>query len=184
MRIKIVLLTALFLVFSSTGFTQSETPTFTQYAAEVETIKNIQVNLTSHKYANSYRTNLRKAAKEGVNFAGHYILTSWGCGTNCSQSAIIDARDGAVFFPTEFAGLNNGFCELPEVSDPTDAPQMPDDLEAPVLYKAASRLLVLRGYKGGDFNNKNGRCGVYYLEWTGTEFKQVKFVEGKRSETP
>lgn len=184
MRIKIVLVTALFLAFTSIGFTQSATPTFTQYAAEVETIKNVRVNLKSHKDANSFRTNLRNAAKGPVNLAGHYILATWGCGTNCSQSAIIDARNGAVFFPTELAGLTNGFCELPEVSNPTDAPTMPDTLEAPILYKADSRLLVLSGYKGGDFNNKSGRCGVYYLEWTGMEFKQVKFVEGKRSETP
>ena len=173
----------LLLAFSSIGFAQSETPTFKRYAAEVKTINNTRVNLKSHKDANTFRTNLRNAAKAGVNFAGHYILTTWGCGTNCSQSAIIDARNGQVFFPAEFAGLINGFCDVPEVSDPTDAPQMPDDLEAPILYKADSRLLILRGYKGGDFN-KNGHCGVYYLEWTGTEFKQVNFVEGKRSETP
>ena len=126
MRIRIVLLTALLLAFSSIGFAQS-TPTFTQYAAEVETIKNTQVNLKSHKYANNYRTNLRNAAKEGVNFAGHYILTTWGCGTNCSQTAIIDARNGQVFFPEELGGSIFGFCELP------------DDTE-PIVYKADSRL--------------------------------------------
>ena len=98
MKIKIVLLVALFLAFSSDGFAQS-TPTLTQYAVKVENIKNVRVNLKSHKNANMFRTNLRNAAKEGVNFAGHYILTTWGCGTNCTQSAIIDARNGRVFFP-------------------------------------------------------------------------------------
>jgi hypothetical protein len=76
-----------------------------------------------------------------------------------------------VFFPDELEGAGFGFCELP------------DDAE-PVVYKADSRLLVLSGFKGGDLNLTNGRCGIYYLEWTGTNFKQVKFEEKKRIETP
>ena len=156
---------------SSVILAQSEMPAFAQYAAQVKTIKNTRVNLKSHKDANMFRTNLRNAAKEGVNFAGHYILTTWGCGTNCSQSAIIDARNGRVFFPDELAGAGFGFCDLP------------DDTE-PLVYKANSRLLILSGFKGGDLSNENGRCGVYYFEWTGMKFKQVKFVEKKRHETP
>lgn len=171
MKIKIVLLTALFLVFSSIGFAQSTTPTFTQYSVKVEKIENVKVNLKSHKNANMFRTNLRNAAKEGVNFAGHYILTTWGCGTNCSESAIIDARNGRVFFPNELEGAGFGFCDLPDDTEPS-------------VYKANSRLLVLSGFKGGDLEKKGGRCGIYYLEWTGTKFKQVQFVEKKRIETP
>jgi hypothetical protein len=171
MIIRIFLLTALILAFSSIGFAQSTTPTFKQYAAKVEKNRNVRVNLKSHKNANMFRTNLRNAAKEGVNFAGHYILTTWGCGTNCSHSAIIDARNGRVFFPDQLEGAGFGFCELP------------DDTE-PLVYQADSRLLVLSGFKGGDLNVKDGRCGIYYLEWTGTNFKQVRFVEKKRIETP
>lgn len=171
MKIKFVLLTALFLAFSLNAFAQTTTPTFKQYAAKVEKTKNVRVNLKSHKDANMFRTNLRNAAKEGVNFAGHYILTTWGCGTNCSQSAIIDARNGKVFFPRELEGAGFGFCELP------------DDTE-PIVSKANSRLLVLSGFKGGDLDKKDGRCGIYYLEWTGANFKQVRFVEKKRIETP
>lgn len=171
MKIRFVLLTALFLAFSSIGLAQSTTPTFTQYAAKVEKAKNVKVNLKSHKNANSYRTNLRNAAKEGVNFAGHYILTTWGCGTNCSQSAIIDARNGRVFFPRELEGAGFGFCELPDDSEP-------------LVSQADSRLLILNGFKGGDLEVENARCGIYYLEWTGTKFKQVKFEEKKRREMP
>lgn len=171
MKSKIVLLVVILLAFSSISFAQSATPSFTEYAAKVEKVQNIKVNLKSHKDANRFRTNLRNAAKEGVNFAGHYILTTWGCGTNCSVSAIIDARSGKVFFPDQLEGAGFGFCELP------------DDTE-PIVFKADSRLLVLSGFKGGDLNLKNGRCGIYYLEWTGTNFKQLQFVEKKRIETP
>jgi hypothetical protein len=165
------MLSALLLAFSSISFAQSGTPAFTQYSARVENIKNVKVNLKSHKSANMFRTNLRNAAKEGVNFAGHFILATWGCGTNCSQSAIIDARNGRVFFPAQLEGAGFGFCDLPDNTEP-------------ILYKPNSRLLVLSGYKGGDLEKNNSRCGVYYLEWTGAGFRQVRFVEKKRTDTP
>jgi hypothetical protein len=171
MKFRFVLLTTLILAFSSIGLAQSTAPAFTRYAAKVENRKNVRVNLRSHKNANMFRTNLRNAAKEGVNFAGHYILTTWGCGTNCSQSAVIDARNGKVYFPDELEGAGFGFCEFP------------DDTE-PIVYKADSRLIVLNGFKGGDLSVKNAPCGIYYLEWTGTKFRQVQFVEKKRLDTP
>lgn len=163
-------MTAVLLALGSIGFAQSKTPTFERYAAKVETIRNVKVNLKSHKYANMFRTNLRNAAKEGVNFAGHYVLTTWGCGTNCSQTAIIDARSGRVFFPEVLQEIGIGYCELP------------DDFE-PLVSRADSRLLVLSGFKGGDLNIKTAPCGIYYLEWTGTDFKQVKFEKKIRMPT-
>ena len=171
MKTRILLLTALILAYSSVGLPQSTLPTFTQYAVKVQKIRNVKVNLKSHKSANMFRTNLRNAAKEGVNFAGHYILTTWGCGTNCTQSAIIDARNGKVFFPEQLEGAGFGFCELPDATEQK-------------VFKANSRLLVLNGFKGGDLSIDNAPCGIYYLEWTGTGFKQVKFVQKKRTDTP
>ena len=167
MKIKCLFLTALCLALTSVGYAQSKTPTFGQYVAKVETIKNVRVNLKSHKYANTFRTNLRNAAKEGVNFAGHFILTTWGCGTNCSQTAIIDARSGRVFFPDQLQEIGIGYCESLEDAEP-------------LVSQADSRLLVLNGFKGGDLNVKTAPCGIYYFEWTGANFKQVKFEKKKR----
>ncbi len=47
-----------------------------------------------------FRTRLNEAAKSGsVNFAGHYILTTWGCGSGgCVEGAIIDAKSGDIFW--------------------------------------------------------------------------------------
>jgi hypothetical protein len=47
--------------------------------------------------AREFRTRLREAAREKPNFAGHFIVTTWGCGTECVEGAIIDARTGRVF---------------------------------------------------------------------------------------
>ena len=77
-----------------------EPPRFEQYPAP----KNFKgkpapVNLASHKEARRFRTNLRNSAQEGPNFAGHYTVVTWGCGTACMVFAVVDARTGRVYFP-------------------------------------------------------------------------------------
>ena len=45
----------------------------------------------------NYRTAIRYAAARGPEFAGHYAVASWGCGTSCQLHAIIDLQSGAVY---------------------------------------------------------------------------------------
>jgi hypothetical protein len=59
------------------------------------------LNIESHSLARRFRPMSRKGATEGPNFAGHYTIASWGCGSGCVQFAIIDARNGRVFLPPE-----------------------------------------------------------------------------------
>ena len=53
--------------------------------------------LLETRFARLYRTNIRNAAKEGPNFAGHCTIAEWGCGSNCGQMAVIDEKTGHVF---------------------------------------------------------------------------------------
>ncbi len=46
--------------------------------------------------AEQYRSVLEEGFTVGPNFAGAYTVVTWGCGTLCQQSAIIDARTGEV----------------------------------------------------------------------------------------
>lgn len=179
-----LIFSAVALLAAATFAFGQQVPTFARYNSKVEKRSNVTVNLKSHKDARMFRTNLRNAAKEGVNFAGHFILTGWGCGTNCSQWAIIDARNGRVFFPKEFAGVAWGFCDLPEGKLPADAPGLDDEASGPLYFKADSRLVALTGYTGGDLDNAKAKCGNYFFEWTGTALKRVGFVAGKRTDAP
>jgi len=45
----------------------------------------------------SYRTRIREGAKKGPNFAGHYTIVEWGCGSGCLSIAIVDAATGMVW---------------------------------------------------------------------------------------
>jgi hypothetical protein len=58
-----------------------------------------EVDLSTHEDARRYRTVIRAGAESGPNFAGHYTLVNWGCGSPCQMWAIIDAQSGSVFMP-------------------------------------------------------------------------------------
>lgn len=185
MKNKILLLISLTLALSASAFSQ-KIPTFSAYKVRIEKFGKVTVNLKSHKKARMYRTNLRDAAlKEDVNFAGHYILTVWSCGDNCSQWAIIDARNGNVFFPKEFEGVESDSCELPKKAIPDDAPpEAGKGGEGPVFHKTNSRMIMLIGLPGGGLDNQRALCGNYFYKWTGMRLRRIKFVAGKRTDTP
>src|SRR5258706_4769283 len=80
-------------------------PAFDQYGvAEIFTAKPAPPKITgSHR---SYRTRIREGAEKGPNFAGHYTIATWGCGSSCVSIAIIDAKDGGVHDgPFSFLGF-------------------------------------------------------------------------------
>ena len=163
---KLTLVSFIFLLTATSALGQKKVPSFSDYRVKAERLTAKQPNLASNKNARMYRTYLRNAAKEGVNFAGHYVLAWWGCGTSCLEAAIIDARTGKVFFPSVLQGVGAGFCDLP------------DDVET-LDFKPNSRLLILSGFKGAVRNQPDGKCGIYYFEWTGANFKQIKYVPRK-----
>lgn len=43
-----------------------------------------------------FRTQFINASKEAPNFAGHYRVATWGCGTNCLQGGIVDLSTGRL----------------------------------------------------------------------------------------
>ncbi len=47
-------------------------------------------------FARNYRTRLRETALQLPNFAGHYTVGLWGCGTSCLMGAIVDLNTGSI----------------------------------------------------------------------------------------
>src|SRR5437868_5869871 len=47
-----------------------------------------------------FRTQIREAVAVGPNFADHYTVAIWGCGSSCAMLSIINDLDGSVYdFP-------------------------------------------------------------------------------------
>ena len=45
----------------------------------------------------SYRTRIRRGAAHDVEFAGHYTIPRWGCGTGCGAFVIVDSISGRIY---------------------------------------------------------------------------------------
>lgn len=54
------------------------------------------VDFESFPEARMYRTVINAEVEEGANFAGHYRLATWGCGTSCYGYAVVDLRTGKM----------------------------------------------------------------------------------------
>jgi hypothetical protein len=109
-------------------------------------------DLASHADARRFRTALRRAARRGVTFAGHFTIVEIGCGTSCVSLGIIDRVSGRVFFPSEFIAMSFvGLDERPGFQ-----------------YRKDSRLIV----GCGDPGEKDCPACRYY-EWTGTSAKLI-----------
>ncbi len=53
-----------------------------------------------------FHTRIRRGAKSKVEFAGHYTIPRWECGTDCNMFVIVDSKTGQVF-------NGGGIVELP-----------------------------------------------------------------------
>ena len=162
------------LVFHSTFVAQTpKAPDFKQYPADVYAGKPAPLSLHSHRMARMYRTSIREQLHEkGINFAGHYTIAAVGCGTGCSITAIVDARNGNAYFPRELDGWN----VEPGVYDFADN----EDVQT---FRTDSRLLKIIGAPVRGANERWGPGGIYYYEWKNNRLRQVQFVPTKRAET-
>jgi hypothetical protein len=140
-------------------------PNFKDYAEPVFKGRVAALKLTTPQ-ARGYRTRLREGARRAVNFAGHYKLHTWSCGTGCLQTAFIDAKTGEVFFPAELNGFILCFF---------DSELVAHDLEDSLQFQKGSRLIVMSGYPYSERDKAEPKKGLYYYEWTGRELKLLKF---------
>ncbi|MCC8402908.1 hypothetical protein LJ655_13605 [Paraburkholderia sp. MMS20-SJTN17] len=97
--------------------------------------------------ARHYSSIIREAAKGPINFAGHYVLASWGCGAGCVMAAAIDKNSGRV------------------TSLPFTVSDWPPDITEPLSYRADSCLLIAHGSR-----NESAEHGTYYYSFDGKAF--------------
>jgi len=127
--------------------------------------KAARIDLKSDRKAKEYQTALREGAQKGPNFAGHYTIVPIGCGSGCTKIAVVDAGNGKVFFPKGLSQIiTAGWWHEPE---------------GPV-FRLSSRLLVVYG----ETNSENAPYGISYFEWTGNEFKLLRFEPHDRGKPP
>jgi hypothetical protein len=115
-----------------------------------------------------FRTQITEGARNGPNFAGHYTIAEWGCGTSCVSLAVVDAETGIV--------SEGPFGTLPQAllaygsalryDRNAKGEYQYDELS----YRLDSRLLIARGCPN------DTKCAAYFYEWTGTQFKLLRKI--------
>lgn len=151
------------LVVFAVGARAQSMPKFTQYKVPVEKSRITKIDFKKNPDARTYRTRLSEALGRGVNFAGRYVVAGWGCGTGCTNAAIIDTRTGKIFWPEEFynvdASYGDGYSDIQ------------------LDFRKNSRMLIIHGRPGThNESGPSGPEGDYYFEWRGDRFHLLKTV--------
>ncbi len=148
--VPVVLLT----VFTAFTAFAADFPQFKDFpATEVHQGNNAPVNLATPA-AREFRTRLTEAARQQPNFAGHCILTRWGCGSGCIQPAIIDAKSGRVFMV------------------PFTVTTVGEEVVDPMQFRPDSRLLIVNGSRNDQPEN-----GSFYYLWDGKQLELIGSVK-------
>lgn len=75
--------------------------------------------------------------RPGPNFAGHYIIILWGCGSPCIQMAVVDAETGMVYSPPMTATGSGFVLPLLTLGNRVSRTSQVD-------FRLGSRLMVVR----------------------------------------
>jgi hypothetical protein len=124
---------------------------FTDYSVHVDEIKfDKKLDFSNYEFKKMYITVTTNDVKEnGVNFAGHYSFSYWGCGSPCKLSAVVDLKTGKVY-----NGLPSGIG---------------------YSFKKDSRLIIVNP---PDSTNWYDITVPYAIpeeyEWTGKKFRRIK----------
>ena len=127
-------------------------PKFTAFPATPFTGRAVPVQLLTDD-DRAFRSRLRDASVRPVNFAGEYVLTTWGCGTECVTGAAVNLRTGVV---AHMSFTVNGWHGEG------------DNL----TFKPDSRLLVA----AGNINETGTIYGVHFFEFKDDVFKEIATV--------
>ena len=130
---------------------ESEPPKFSDYLSEPYDGPRASVNLVSD-FDKNFRTRIRGTQSQPVNFAGEYVLSTWGCGMSCSMGVAVSSRTGRVVALPGTACCWKGEGER-------------------VIFKKNSRLLVLAG-----LINEGGKYGAHFYELKNDQFVHVKTI--------
>jgi len=148
---------------------EPKSPRFEDFATtEKWTGKTAKVIVNS-PHVRMFRTQFRLAALQPPNFAGHYRITIWGCGTVCFEGGMVNLATGKVMeLPTSLRGKGWEYWMV------CHSAFQPSGIES----RADSRLLIVRcadviGKEGGSHMRTS------YFVYENESFKKISEETGK-----
>lgn len=150
---KQTLIIILAVIAFAAGMAAAQKTPFQQFPAKVRCATPAPLKLDK-PIARDHASKLRAALRTCPNFAGHYTVVDWGCGTECAAYVIINNASGEVYDPPEISrGISLG-AGAPEFR-PDSTLMVVADCPEPRIYGlkvckkhffrwSGSRLLLLR----------------------------------------
>ncbi|MBN3816073.1 hypothetical protein G3N57_05360 [Paraburkholderia sp. Se-20369] len=132
-------------------------PSFDQYPARAARAPQSRPDAPrlGSKEARLYRTVIRSEFTQPANFAGHYRVAVWGCGTDCRNFAIVDKYTGATYTMPGVQAISGVMGNDDERLD----------------FRAGSTLLIVSGCFNDDCFAGNAKAARFFYEWTGTRLR-------------
>jgi len=144
-----MILSSLLLTVLASSQSLVEAWELTKFHTPVEQISSPRVSLASNPIGRRFRTHIRRTvANRGVNFAGHHTVVTWGCGTCCTQFAIVDVRNGRIWHNPELVATRG------------------------VNFRPHTRLLVFNPSEADE--TVFPKIPTEYFEWTGSALLKVQ----------
>lgn len=108
-----------------------------------------------------YKTRITEAAKAPVNFASHYTISTWGCGTSCEMGVAVDAITGKIHWLPMKAYISF-------ISDPNWAEEPDENEENPEAfnYRIDSKMLYIKAFplEGSEGETGKNNEHIYILK--------------------
>lgn len=132
-------------------------PRYKDYPAEAFSGVRVAPKIATER-AKQFRAQIIEGAQKPPNFAGHFRIIGWGCGSSCVQFAIVDIQSGAVYMPDFYVAHGSALTQEKLRED------------EPLQFKANSKLLVVVGSR-----NEKGE-GCYFYKWNGSKLVLIKTI--------
>ena len=125
--------------------------TFKNYPVDIYKGKLADPDFSTDPDAKRFITRIKNECANGINFAGHYTLVTWGCGSTCQSGVVVDRKTG-IIYGTYGTALGSEFKR--------DSKLIIRNVGA---IDRTTNLIKVCAY-----------CDVNHEIWTGTQFKVVE----------
>lgn len=141
---------------TSADLADAKAPTFASYRVTVPEVSSTpKLDLKSNPIARTYRTVLGQEIARGPNFAGHYRVAIWGCGSSCAMFAVVNLNTGRVITPNGFQATGTVHFDVDDKKFFRGS-QSEDEV---IGFRKDSGLLVILG----DLDDDESREGAFYF---------------------
>ena len=159
-------------LITTSDLSDFKAPAFSEYpTTTLEVVSTPKLDMKSNPIAKTYRTVLRQEIAEGPNYAGHYRVAFWGCGSSCAMFAVVDLKTGKVITAREFTSVSGVHLAADDFLQGTASDGWG------FRYKKDSSLLVVLG----DPDEDESKSGAYYFLLQGERLRLIHTTPVKKN---